>query len=95
MTDQAAIIQTIAQAAVEAKKAAVQGMAPATGESTSGVRSKPTNRGCKLGRPALKKSTFDWGSMDKYMKLKSLKVIFNIFITYNKNKNQPEIIPII
>ena len=52
VTDQAAITQTITQAAVEAAKAARQAMA--VGEGSSGARSKQTSMRPKLGGLILK-----------------------------------------
>ena len=50
-TDQAAVIQGIVQAAVEATKVAVKAMATPAGESSSQVINEQRNMGPKLGRP--------------------------------------------
>ena len=60
VTDQAAIIQAIAQVAVEDVKAAVQAMATAVSECYLRIRSDPVHMGHKLGVPTLKQPTFDW-----------------------------------
>ena len=49
------------------KKAAVQAMAGVAGERSSGIRSEPASWEPKLGGPALKQPTFDWGSAGKYI----------------------------
>ena len=65
--DQAAITKT----AVETARAAVQGMAVAMDEGSSGARSEPINIGPKLGRPILKEATFDWAQHTSIMSSKS------------------------
>ena len=71
VTDQTAISQSIAQVAVEAVKGAIQAMAVAVGISRSGMRIEPRSMGPKLDRPTLKQPVFDWGSLDKYMELRT------------------------
>ena len=72
---------------MEATKAAVQAMAAAVDESSSGVRTKPICKGPKLGRSTLKNPTLDWGSLDKYMELQNCRLeANNIFKTYNTNQ---------
>ena len=60
-TDQTAITQTITQAGVEAAKAALQSMAVAMSEGSSGARSKLTSAGSKVGGPMFRQLTFKWG----------------------------------
>ena len=86
-TDQAAVRQAPAQAAVEATNAAVRAMLTAAGESSYGVRSKPTSTGPKLVGPTLKQPIFDCGSADKYIALKNFWLeVDTIFKTYNTNE---------
>ena len=77
MINKAAITQVIAQAAVEATKAAVQTTATVEGKSSSGVRTESTSMGPNLGGPTLKQLAFNWSAVDKYMKLKYFRLEVN------------------
>ena len=71
VNNQADLMQTITQAVVETLKAAVQAMAVDVSESSLVIRSEPVSTGLKLGRPLLRKTTFDQGAIDKYVELKT------------------------
>ena len=56
--------EEIAKAVAEATRAAIQAMSAAMAESPQSVA------GPKIGRPAMKRPTFNWEADDKYSELK-------------------------
>ena len=70
--------EAIAKAVGEATRVAIQALAAAAVEQPQSMA------GPKLGSPAMKQSTFNWESEDKYSELKTFKLkVNNILSTYN------------
>ena len=77
-SEQAIANEAIPKAVTEATKAAIQAMAAAVAERPQSIA------GPKLGRPAMKQPSFNWGADDKYYELKPFRLeVNNILTTYN------------
>ena len=75
--------KAIAQGVIKAVKAAIQTMAVATSEGSSGARNEATGTGPKFGWPALRQATFDWSATDKYAELRNFRLgVNNILQSY-------------
>ena len=89
VTDQTAITQTFAQAAVETLKAAVQAIAVAVNEGSSRARRNTASTEPKIHGPTLRQPAFDWGLADKYTELRNFRLeVNNILQSYNVNNTE-------